>query len=344
MTTTHSSDEGTTEMTTTMQAIVHHRFGAPSDVLAVETVPRPVVGPDDVLIEIHASSANPYDWHFIRAEPWFMRFMASGLRTPKLPIPGGDLAGVVTNVGANVTDFTAGDEVYAFHHGAFAEYIAVPQHKVSRKPHNLSFEEAATIPLAAVTALQGLRDQGGIEAGDKVLIIGASGGVGSMAVQMAKAIGAHVTGVCSTKNLEFVRSLGADEVIDYTAGDFTRSEANFDLVYQLGGTYSARRLRRIMAPKAILIQAMGDGGPILGPIPTILAGLALSPFISQNVKMFTAVETREVLDEIREMIESGQIRAVVDRTFPLSETGAAIEAIEQGSPQGKVAIRVRANS
>ncbi len=340
MTATTPRDNEKSAMTDTMQAIVHHRFGAPSEVLALETVPRPSVGDDDVLVRVRASSANPYDWHFIRAEPWFIRLGTSGFRTPKLPIPGGDLAGVVEEVGENVTDFTAGDEVYAFHHGAFAEFIAVPQHKVSLKPSNLSFEEAATIPLAAVTALQGLRDHGGISAGDNVLIIGASGGVGSMAVQMAKALDAQVTGVCSTKNLDFVRSLGADDVIDYTAGDFTKGEGEYDLVYQLGGTYSARQLRRIMARTGTLVQAMGDGGPILGPIPTILTGLAMNPFISQTVKMFTAVETREVLDEIREMIEAGRLRPRVDRTFPLAETGKAIEVVESGSPQGKVAIEV----
>lgn len=331
-------------MTDTMQAIVHHEFGAPTDVLSLATMPRPTIGADEVLVRVHASSANPYDWHFIRAEPWFIRLTASGFRKPKLPIPGGDLAGVVESVGADVDEVEVGDEVYAFHHGAFAEYIAVPRHKVSLKPRNLSFEEAASIPLAAVTALQGLRDHGEIQEGDEVLIIGASGGVGSMAVQMAKAMGARVTGVCSTRNLELVRSLGADEVIDYTAGDFTRGGGSYDLVYQLGGTYRAGQLRRIMAPNGTLIQAMGDGGPILGPVPTILAGLALNPFISQKVKMFTAVETREVLDEIREMIESGAVRPVIDSVHALPETGTAIEVVESGSPQGKVVIRVSGES
>lgn len=328
-------------MTDTMQAIVHDRFGAPTEVLSLQTVDRPAVGSDEVLVRVHASSANPYDWHFIRAEPWFMRLAGVGFRTPKHRIPGGDLAGVVEAVGSDVAHLHVGDAVYAFHHGAFAEYISVPERKVSHKPDSLTFEEAASIPLAAVTALQGLRDHGHLASGQRVLIIGASGGVGTMAVQIAKALGAEVTGVCSTKNLDLVRSLGADHVIDYTDGDFTRGDGQYDLVFQLGGTYSARRLRRLMAHDGTLIQAMGDGGPILGPIPTILVGLALSPFISQKVRMFTAVETTEPLDEIREMIENGAIRPVIDSVYPLAETGAAIEAIEQGSPRGKVVIRAR---
>lgn len=341
MTTADTSVEETTATTDTMQAIVHHRFGAPNEVLAVETVTRPSVGVDDVLVRVHASSANPYDWHFIRAEPWFIRLSASGSRKPKHPIPGGDLAGVVEAVGRNVTDFEAGDEVYAFHHGAFAEYIVVPVRKVARKPRNLTFEEAATVPLAAVTALQGLRDHGGISAGDEVLIIGASGGVGTMAVQIAKALGAHVTGVCSTKNLEFVRSLGADEVIDYTAEDFTRRNVRYDLVFQLGGTYTARQLRRAMSKNGTLIQAMGDGGPILGPVLNIISSLVLNLFVSQSLKTFTAIESAEFLDEVREMIEAGHVRPVIDSIHPIAETGRAIEIVEHGSPQGKVAISIR---
>ncbi len=332
------SDTG--DASTTMKAIVYHEFGAPSEVLRVEEVPRPVPGPSDVLVQIHASSANPYDWHFIRAQPYFIRLAGSGLRKPKKPIPGGDLAGVVEAVGANVTKFEPGDDVYAFHHGSFAEYNCVPQNRVAFKPKNLSFEEAASLPLVAVTALQGLRDHGGVESGDNVLIIGASGGIGTIAVQMAKAWGAEVTGVCSTKNLDLVRSLGADYVIDYLKEDITQGDRHYDLVFQLAGTYSPRHIRRVMAPDGTLIQAMGDGGKIGGPMVRVLTAMAMNPFVGQTMKMFTAEETAEALDDVRRLVESGAVKPVIDSVFALADAGAAVALVEDGSPQGKVVISI----
>ncbi len=341
MQTTGLSDDEAHSDGATMRAMVHHRFGAPTDVLQIEHVSRPTPGANDVLVRNHASSANPYDWHFIRAEPYFIRLVESGLRKPKRPIPGGDVAGVVEAVGTDVSRCNVGDEVYAFQHGAFAEYVCIPKDRISRKPANLTFEEAASMPLVAVTALQGLRDKGNIKAGDSVLIVGASGGIGTVAVQMAKAWGATVTGVCSTRNLDLVRSLGADRVIDYTREDFTRGDARYDLVFQLAGTYSPRHIRRVMTRDGRLIQAMGDGGKVFGPMARILTALALSPFVSQTMQVFTAEETSEALDDVRALIEDGSVKPVIDSTYPLAEAGEAVELVESGSPGGKVVIAIR---
>jgi NADPH:quinone reductase-like Zn-dependent oxidoreductase len=221
-----------------MKALVHNRYGAPGDVLQLTDVGLPEVGAEDVLVRVRASSANPWDWHFIRGEPLLLRPAGiGGVRRPKFLIPGGDLAGTVERVGSGVTGFRPGAEVYGFGHGAFAEYVAVPSTRLAAKPAALSFEQAAAVPLAAVTALQGLR-AGGITPRQHVLVVGASGGVGTFAVQIAKHLGAHVTGVCSTPHVDLVRGLGADQVIDYTREDFTAGTAGYDVVFQLGGTYS----------------------------------------------------------------------------------------------------------
>ena len=328
---------------TTMRAMLYDRFGPPAEVLRMGQAARPEPGAGEVLVEVYASSANPYDWHFIRAEPYFIRLAGSGLIKPKLPIPGGDLAGRVAAVGDGVERFSPGDEVYAFHHGAFAEYIAVPEKRLATKPRNLSFLEAAAVPLGAVTALQGLRDQGEIAKGDRVLIVGASGGVGTFAVQMAVAFGTEVTGVCSGRHVELVRSLGAAEVIEYTTTDFTTLDRTYDLVLQLGGTYSPRAIRRVMAPNGRLVLAMGDGSRALGPIARIAMALLLNPFVSQTMKTFTAQETGEVLEEIREMIEAGTVRPVIDSTVPLESAGRAVALVEDGSPAGKIVISIGAD-
>ncbi len=323
-----------------MKAIVQHQYGAPQDVLHLAEVEMPAVGPEDVLVSVRASSANPWDWHFIRGEPLLVRPAGlGGVRKPKFPVPGGDLAGTVERAGSAVTAFKPGNEVYGFGHGAFAEYIAVHQGNLAPKPGNLTFEQAAAVPLAAVTALQGLR-AGGIAPGQHVLIIGASGGVGTFAVQIATHLGARVTGVCSTRHADMVRRLGAGQVIDYTKQDFTLGAARYDLALQLGGTYSPAAVRKVLTPRGALIQSFGDGSRWSGPVGNIIKAVALNALAGQTLKSFTAKVTAHALTEVSELIESGRITPVIDRTFPLADAAAAVRLVEEGSPAGKVIVVV----
>ncbi len=323
-----------------MDAIVQDRYGAAEDVLRLARVPIPRVGDDEVLVRVRASSANPWDWHFIRGEPVLMRPAGiGGVRKPRFRIPGGDFAGVVERTGAHAQGFAPGDEVFGFGHGAFAEFIAVEQGSTARKPENLTFEQAAAVPLGAVTALQGLR-AGNLQAGQHVLIIGASGGVGTFAVQIAKHLGARVSGVCSATNLDLVSRIGADHVLDYTTQDVTTGPARYDLVLQLAGTYSPAALRRVLTPKGTLIQSSGDGSRWLGPLGNLLRAVALNPFVSQTLKSFTTQETTRSLDEVRALVESGGLRPVIDSSFPLPQAAQAIRLVEHGSPAGKVTISV----
>ena len=236
-----------------------------------------------------------------------------------------------------MTGFAPGDHVYGFGHGAFAEYVAVPQGSLARKPANLTFEQAAAVPLGAITAIQGLR-AGGLQAGQHVLVIGASGGVGTFAVQIAKHFGAQVTGVCSTGNVDVVRRLGADHVVDYTKQGISAGPARYDVVFQLGGTYSPAAIRRVLTPHGTLIQSYGDGNRWLGPLGNIIKAAVLSLFVGQTLKAFTAKETTEALDEITELIEAGQLTPVIDRTYPLAAAAEAVQRVEQGSPAGKVTV------
>jgi NADPH:quinone reductase-like Zn-dependent oxidoreductase len=323
-----------------MKAIVQHEYGAPADVLKLAEVDTPAFGDQEVLVRVRASSANPWDWHFIRGEPVLMRPAGiGGIRKPKFLIPGGDLAGTVEQVGREVSRFAPGDEVYGFGHGAFAEYVAVPQGRLARKPANLTFEQAAAVPLAAITAIQGLR-AGGLEAGQHLLIIGASGGIGTFSVQIAKHLGAEVTGVCSTGNLDLVRRLGADHVIDYTTAGIFNDPARYDLVFQLGGTYSPAAIRKVLTPHGTLIQSYGDGNRWFGPIGNIIKAVVLNLFVGQTLNAFTAKETTEALDEITKLIEAGQLTPVIDRTYPLAEAAQAIQLVEQGRPAGKVTVTI----
>jgi len=323
-----------------MKAIVQHEYGAPQDVLTLAEVDVPAVGAQEVLVAVRASSANPWDWHFIRGEPVLMRPTGlGGVRKPTFLIPGGDVAGTVERVGAQVSGFTVGDQVYGFGHGAFAEYVSVPQGNLAHMPASLTFEQAAAVPLGAVTALQGLR-AGGLQAGQHVLIIGASGGVGTFAVQMAKHLGAEVTGVCSTRNVDLVRRLGADHVIDYTTQDVFSGPTRYNLVLQLGGTYRPAAIRKALTPRGTLIQSYGDGNRWWGPLGNIVKAAALSPFVSQTLKTFVAKETTETLDEITELIESGNLAPVIDRSYPLTEAAQAVLLVEQGHPAGKVTVTV----
>jgi NADPH:quinone reductase-like Zn-dependent oxidoreductase len=322
-----------------MKAIVQHEYGAPPDVLGLADVAVPVVGAGDVLVSVRASSANPWDWHYIRGEPVLLRPALGGIRVPKFRVPGGDLAGTVKQAGSGVTAFKPGDDVYGFGHGAFAEYIAVPHGSLALKPQSLTFEQAAAVPLAAVTALQGLR-AGGLQAGQDVLIAGASGGVGTFAVQIAKHLGARVTGVCSTQHVDLVRRLGAAQVIDYTRQDFTTGAARYDLVFQLGGTYPPAAVKKVLSPHGTLIQSSGDGGRWLGPVGNMIKAMALSPLANQTLKSFTAKVTTSALDEVGDLIESGHITPVIDRTCPLTDAAAAVRLVEEGSPAGKVIVLV----
>ena len=324
-----------------MKAIIQHEYGAPKDVLHLAEVARPAVGAEEVLVAVRASSANPWDWHFIRGEPVLLRLTGlGGARKPKFAVPGGDLAGTVEQAGGGVTAFKPGDEVYGFGHGAFAEYISVPQDSLAAKPRNLTFEQAAAVPLAAVTALQGLR-AGGIQPGQQVFIIGASGGVGTFAVQIAKHLGAQVTGVCSTSHVDLVRRLGAAQVIDYTKQDFTSGAARYGLALQLGGTYSPGAVRKVLTPHGTLIQSFGDGSRWLGPMGNIIKAVALNPLAGQTLKSFAAKVTAQALTEVGGLIESGHITPVIDRAYPLTEAPAAVELVEKGSPAGKVIVMVR---
>ena len=321
-----------------MKAIVQYEYGAPQDVLHLAEVEMPVAGAEDVLVSVRASSANPWDWHFIRGEPVLLRPAGlGGVRTPKFPVPGGDLAGTVERAGSGVTAFKPGDEVYGFGHGAFAEYIAVPQDSLAPKPENLTFEQAAAVPLAAVTALQCLR-AGGIRPGQHVLIVGASGGVGTFAVQIARHLGADVTGVCSTRHVDLVRRLGAGQVIDYTGQDFTTGAARYDLALQLGGTYSPAAVRKVLTPRGTLIQSFGDGSRWSGPVGNLIKAVALNVLARQTLKSVTAKVTAASLAEVSGLIETGQITPVIDRTYPLTEAAAAVTLVEQGSPAGKVIV------
>lgn len=323
-----------------MQAIAHDRFG-PADVLELREVRKPDVKANEVLVRVGAVSANPRDWHFMRATPHIARVVGAGLFKPQNPVLGSDVAGEVEAVGAEVTRFRPGDEVFGdVLAGGFAEYVSAPEDLLALKPTNLSVVQAATVPLAAVTALQGLRDVGQIRSGQKVLIVGASGGVGTFAVQIAKWFGAEVTGVSSTRNLELVRSIGADRVIDYTREDFTRSDQKYDLIFQLAGGASPSDLRCVLTPKGTLVLSSGD----VGAVGRSLMAALLSPFVSQTLRVLTAKPSGADLQFIKELIEAGRITPVIDRTYPLSETADAIRYLETGRARGKVAISLVAQT
>src|SRR5712692_11043275 len=326
-----------------MKAIAYEAYGS-ADVLKVKDVAKPAVENDRILIRVRAASANPYDWHFMRGLPLIAR-ASMGLRKPKYSLLGSDVAGEVEAVGDAVTRFRPGDDVFGFvGSGGFAEFVSAPEKLLALKPDNLSFEQAATVPLAAVTALQGLRDAGELQSGQKVLIVGASGGVGTFAVQIAKWYGANVTGVCSTRNLEMVRSIGADRVIDYTEEDFTRSGQQYDLIFQLAGTATPSTCRRALTAAGRLVLSSGDSpGRIIGPVGRIIKALLLSPFIGgQTMRPLIAKPSSADLQFLRELIEAGRITPVIDRTYALSEAPDAIRYLETGHARGKVVISVAA--
>ena len=323
-----------------MKAIVHHTYGSP-DVLELREIDKPVAKDDEVLVRVRAASVNPADWHFMRGLPYIMRPQA-GLGKPKNAVLGRDISGQVEAVGKDVTRFRPGDEVFGeVERGGFAEYTCASEALLELKPANLTFEQAAAVPLAALTALQGLRDAGRVQPEQKVLLIGASGGVGTFAVQIAKMLGADVTGVCSTRNVEMIRSLGADHVIDYTQEDFTGSGRKYDLIFQLAGTRSPSDCRRALTSKGTLVLSSGESsGRWLGPVDRMIKAAVLSPFVSQKLGSFLAKPDADDLQFLKELIESGKVKPVIDRTYSLNEAPEAIRYLEKGHARGKVVITV----
>lgn len=331
--------------TAVMKAIVHRCYGSP-DLLRYEDIARPTPANDEVLVRVHAASVNPLDWHYLEGTPYVVRVDA-GLGQPENPRLGVDFAGTVEAVGSSVKRFKPGDEVFGGRFGAFAEYVTIREGKaIALKPAGLSFEQAASLPIAGITALQALRDEGRVRAGQKVLIIGASGGVGTFAVQIAKSLGAEVTGVCSTRNVEMVRSLGADHVIDYTREDFTRSPQQYDVIMDNVGNRSLSDLitiRHLLTPKGIFLL-IGGGGPDagrwVGPLATPLNARILQPFVDQKFVWMLAELNADDLASLGKLVQARSVTPVIDRRYKLSETAEALRYLEKGHARGKVVLTV----
>ncbi len=319
-----------------MKAAVYSRYGPP-DVVQIKDLEKPVPKDNEVLIRVRAASVNPLDWHLMRGTPYVGRLMF-GLRKPKITRPGVDVAGQVEAVGRNVTQFKPGDEVFGSCRGAFAEYACTSESALVTKPNRVTFEQAASAPVAAFTALQGLRDKGRIQPGQKVLINGAAGGVGTLAVQIAKSFGADVTGVCSTRNVDMVRSLGADRVIDYTQEDFTKSGQHYNLIFDLVANHSLLACRRVLNPKGIYIAAGVLGVSMIGLLARLITAPVLSLFVSQKFVMLMARSSKEDLTIMHKLMEDGKVTPVVDRRYRLSEVPEAIRYLAEGHARGKVVI------
>ncbi len=314
-----------------MKAVVQRRYG--SAVLGDLDVPVP--GQDEVLLEVRAAGVDMGTWHLLTGKPYLVRVIGYGFRGPKSPVPGRDVSGVVKELGSGVTGFAVGDEVFGTCEGSFAEYAVARVSRLARKPEGISFAEAAAVPISGGTALQGLRD---VQAGQRVLVIGAGGGVGSYGVQIAKALGAHVTGVCSTPKVELVRSLGADEVVDYTVADFT---GTYDLVLDCGGNRPLSRLRRALTPRGTLVLVGAEtGGSLTGGFERALAAAALNLFVPQKLTALMSAERGEVFEELRLLIEAGEVTPPVDREFPLSEGLDAIEYVHSRRSRSKVVVTI----
>jgi NADPH:quinone reductase-like Zn-dependent oxidoreductase len=323
-----------------MKAMTQDRYGS-ADVLVLDDVPVPVVGDDEVLIRVHAAGAGPEVWHLMTGLPYFVRLMGFGLRKPNARVPGSDVAGSVETVGKGVTDFQPGDEVFGTCHGSFAEYACARPETLGIKPVNLTFEQAAGVPVSGCTALHGLRDEGALQAGQTALIIGASGGVGTFAVQLAKVFGANVTGVCSTTKVDLVRSLGADHVIDYTREDFADGGKRYDLILDTAGRRSLSHLRRALTPKGTLVIVGGEGGGRLtGGFERQLGTALLSPFVGQRLRAVMSTERQEDLRYLKDVIEAGEVTPVISRTYPLAEAAKALSDADEGHGRGKTVITV----
>jgi NADPH:quinone reductase-like Zn-dependent oxidoreductase len=316
-----------------MQAIIHSRYGPP-DVLDLKDIDTPVITDEAVLVRVHAAAVGKGDWLTVQGLPYVAR-MRYGLPKPKHPVPGFDVAGRTEAVGSNVTRLQSGDAVFGWCDGSFAEYASVPEDQLVLKPSNLTFEQAAAVPISGFAALQALRDTGGVQPGQTVVVIGASGGVGSFAVQLAKAFGAEVTGVCSTKSLEMVRSIGADQVIDYTQEDFTRTGRRYDLILEMAGNRSLADLRRALTPKGTLVLVGGSGGRWFMGTGRTLRAVLVSPFVGQRLRSFLSKPRGADLVVLKDLIDAGKITPVIDRAFPLSETPEAIRYVGERSTTGK---------
>ena len=328
-----------------MKAFVLGSYGS-SDHLDLTAVDTPVPAADEVLVRVRATSVNPYDWHHMRGEPRVARMMPGtlGLRAPKLRILGGDMAGQVEAVGEDVTEFRPGDDVFALlEQGGFAEYVSVPERLLARKPANLSYEQAAAVPMAATTALLGLRDVARIEPGQKVLVNGASGGVGTFAVQIARALGARADAVCSLPNADLARSIGADDVIDYTSQDFTRSERRYDVLLDIAGSRPVFACRRVLAPGGTLVLIGGPAGRWLQPAGHMFSALAMAPLVSQRIAMADTVSCttkKQILMTLTTLIEDGKVTPVISRRYPLHDIREAVRYQEQGHAAGKVVVTI----
>jgi NADPH:quinone reductase-like Zn-dependent oxidoreductase len=323
-----------------MKAIVRDTYGSP-ELLELRDIDKPEIADDEVLVRVHAAGVGRDVWHIMTGLPYPIRLAGYGLRAPKNPVIGSDVAGVVEAVGKNVTRFQRGDEVFGIGKGSYAEYVCASEDKLAHKPANLTFEQAAVVAISGLTALQGLRDHGRVEPEQKVLVIGASGGVGTFAVQIAKAFGAHVTGVCSTTKVDMVRSIGANHVIDYTREDFAEGEQRYDLILDIGGNSSLARLRRALAPRGTLVIVGGETDERwLGGTDRQLRALMLSPFVGQKLGTFVSSENHEDMLVLKELIEAGKVTPIVDRIYPLSEVPEAIRYLEEGHTRGKVVITV----
>ncbi|HEY5117672.1 MAG TPA: NAD(P)-dependent alcohol dehydrogenase [Nakamurella sp.] len=324
-----------------MKAIVQDRFGPP-DTLQLVDVQKPEIGPGEVLLTVHAAAVNPYDWHLVRGDPRIARLMGGvGLTKPKVRIAGVDVAGRVEKVGADVHGLRPGDEVFGFARGAFAEYATADAALVVPKPAGLSFEHAAALPMAAVTALHAIRDRGRVQPGQRVLVNGAAGGVGTFAVQIAAALGAEVTGVCSARNTELVRSIGATHVVDYASEDFADGPGRYDVILDNVGNRSIRDLRRAATPTGIVIvNGGGAPGHIIGAVGSILRAAIINLSVRQWITMVPTTWSRDDLLAVAELVDAGTLRPVVDRTYPLADTAAGLRYVEAGHAQGKVVITV----
>jgi NADPH:quinone reductase-like Zn-dependent oxidoreductase len=325
-----------------MKAIAQDKYGS-ADVLEVRDIDKPVIGDGEVLVRVRAAGVDRGVWHLMSGLPYFLRIILPdlGLRAPKNPVRGSDMAGVVAAVGKDVTRFKPGDEVFGIGVGSYAEYTRVSEDKLAPKPTNLTFEQAAIVPISGLSALQAVRDSGEVKPGQRVLIIGASGGVGTFAVQIAKSFGAHVTGVCSTTKMDLVRSLGADHVIDYTLQDFAKGEQRYDVIIDTGGHSSLSHLRRALTPKGTLVIVGAEtNGKWLGGFDRSVRAMLWSPFLGQKLIAFVNSENAKDLVAVKELIEDGKVTAVIDRTFALDEAPKAITYLQEGHARGKVAITV----
>ena len=327
-------------MATKMNAIVQDEYGT-SEVLRFDQIERPEIKDDEVLVQVSAAGLDRGTWHLMSGLPYMIRAMGFGLRAPKNPISGLDVAGTVVAIGQDVTKFAIGDEVFGIGQGSFAEYTAAKESKLAAKPAGLAFEQAAAVPVSGLTAFQAIRDVAGVEPGQHVLVIGASGGVGTYAVQLAKSFGAQVTGVCSTAKVDLVRSLGADHVIDYTQADFAEGEQRYDAIIDIGGNSPLAKLRGALTPTGTLVIVGGEeGSKFAGGINRQLRAMTMSPFIKQRLTSFMSKEKGEDIAQLGELIEQGKVTPMVEKTYPLADAPQAMRHLEDGLVRGKLVITV----